>query len=222
MSIKLRDLIRDVRACKTAAEERAVVAKEAALIRNAFRSEQLRSACGGDRGGAGGVDLGRRAAGEDGFRHRNVAKLLYIHMLGYPTHFGQVEALKVRALQTAQRALARIGGGSGDDSTTRGAQLIASPRFPEKRIGYLGLMILLDEKQEVLMLVTNSMKKCGRVARRSPAAASVSLWRPHDVTTARARSDLCNPNPHVSGLALCALGNISSPDMARECGARSP
>lgn len=68
---------------------------------------------------------------DSGFRHRNVAKLLYIHMLGYPTHFGQLECLK----------------------------LIASQRFPEKRVGYLGLMILLDENQEILTLVTNSLKK---------------------------------------------------------------
>ena len=36
MSQKLRELIRSVRACKTAAEERAVISKECALIRTAF------------------------------------------------------------------------------------------------------------------------------------------------------------------------------------------
>ena len=85
MSIKLRDLIRNVRAAKTAAEERAVISKECALIRTAFKEE------------------------DQVYRHRNVAKLLFIHMLGYPSHFGQMESLK----------------------------LIACPRFPEKRIGYL-------------------------------------------------------------------------------------
>jgi len=58
MSLKLRDLIRQVRACKTAAEERAVIAKESAMIRTAIREEQ------------------------EHFRHRNVAKLLFMHMLG--------------------------------------------------------------------------------------------------------------------------------------------
>lgn len=56
--MKLRDLIRKVRACKTAAEERAVIAKESAMIRTAIREEQVH------------------------FRHRNVAKLLFMHMLG--------------------------------------------------------------------------------------------------------------------------------------------
>ncbi|XP_054809534.1 AP-1 complex subunit gamma-2-like isoform X2 [Prosopis cineraria] len=131
----LRDMIRAVRACKTAAEERAVVRKECASIRDAINEN------------------------DPDYRHRNIAKLMFIHMLGYPTHFGQMECLK----------------------------LIASPGFPEKRIGYLGLMLLLDERQEVLMLVTNSLKQ-----------------------------DLNHTNQYMVGLALCALGNICSAEMARD------
>ncbi|KAG2409406.1 AP-1 complex subunit gamma-2 Adaptor [Vigna angularis] len=104
---RLRDMIRAIRACKTAAEERAVVRKECAAIRTSINGN------------------------EQHYTHRNLAKLMFIHMLGYPTYFGQMECLK----------------------------LIASPGFPEKRMGYLGLMLLLDEKQEVLMLVTNSLKQ---------------------------------------------------------------
>ncbi|XP_022891525.1 AP-1 complex subunit gamma-2-like isoform X1 [Olea europaea var. sylvestris] len=132
---RLRDMIRAIRACKTAAEERAVVRKECAAIRAAISEN------------------------DQDYRHRNLAKLMFIHMLGYPTHFGQMECLK----------------------------LIASPGFPEKRIGYLGLMLLLDERQEVLMLVTNSIKQ-----------------------------DLIHTNQYIVGLALCALGNICSAEMARD------
>ncbi|GAB2280431.1 hypothetical protein Dimus_015063 [Dionaea muscipula] len=132
---RLRDMIRAIRACKTAAEERAVIRKESAAIRAAITEN------------------------DPDYRHRNLAKLMFIHMLGYPTHFGQMECLK----------------------------LIASPGFPEKRIGYLGLMLLLDERQEVLMLVTNSLKQ-----------------------------DLNHTNQYIVGLALCALGNICSAEMARD------
>jgi len=135
MSLKLRDLIRKVRACKTAGEERAVIAKESAMIRTAIREEQVH------------------------FRHRNVAKLLFMHMLGYPTHFGQLECMK----------------------------LIASPHFPEKRIGYLGMMLLLSEQADVLMLATNALK-----------------------------NDLNNDNKFVSGLALCSIGNLATADMSRD------
>ncbi|RMX50218.1 hypothetical protein pdam_00004802 [Pocillopora damicornis] len=132
---KLRDLIRTIRAARTAADERAVIAKECAYIRDSFREE------------------------DNDFRCRNVAKLLYIHMLGYPAHFGQLECLK----------------------------LIASPKFTDKRIGYLGAMLLLDERQDVHLLVTNSLK-----------------------------NDLNHQNQFVVGLALCSLGNICSQEMSRD------
>ena len=135
MSIKLRDLIRSVRACKTAAEERAVISKECALIRTSIKEE------------------------EELYRHRNVAKLMYIHMLGYPTHFGQMECLK----------------------------LISAQGFPQKRIGYLGLTLLLTEQTEVLTLVTNSLKM-----------------------------DLSNTNQYIQALSLVAIGNLATQDMARD------
>ena len=73
MSIRLRELIRNVRSCKTQADERACIHKECASIRTAFKDEN------------------------NELRHRNVAKLLFIHMLGYPTHWGQMECLKLIA-----------------------------------------------------------------------------------------------------------------------------
>lgn len=68
--MRLRELIRAVRACKTAAEERGVVAQECARIRTAFKEEDIE------------------------FRNRNVAKLLFIHMLGETT--AEACVLKVR------------------------------------------------------------------------------------------------------------------------------
>ncbi|RSH78568.1 clathrin associated protein complex large subunit [Apiotrichum porosum] len=63
----LKALIKGIRSCKTLADERAVIQKESAAIRTAFKEE-------------------------DSFtRHNNIAKLLYIHMLGYPAHFGQID-----------------------------------------------------------------------------------------------------------------------------------
>ena len=54
-----------------------------------------------------------------------------MNLLGYSTIFAQVECLK----------------------------LVASPRYSDKRIGYLGLTQLLNEDSEVLMMVTHSIKK---------------------------------------------------------------
>lgn len=86
MASKLEDFIHDVRKCKTAAEERTVVTAECARIRTAFRDTRKQE-----------------------HRERNVSKLLFAHMMGYPTHFAQMECVR----------------------------LIASRSFKDKRIGYL-------------------------------------------------------------------------------------
>ncbi|GBL49225.1 hypothetical_protein [Candidozyma auris] len=92
-------------------------------------------------------------------RRINISKLLYLYILGEKTHFGQVECLK----------------------------LLASPRFADKRQGYLAVMLLLDENQEVLTLLTNSLD-----------------------------NDMQHPNTFINGLALTCLGNVASPELARD------
>ncbi|KAL0577917.1 clathrin associated protein complex large subunit [Marasmius crinis-equi] len=131
----LKALIKGIRSCKTVADERALIQQESAAIRASFREEDSYA------------------------RHNNIAKLLYIHMLGSPAHFGQIECLK----------------------------LVASPRFADKRLGYLGIMLLLDESQEVLTLVTNSLK-----------------------------NDMNHSNMYAVGLALCTFANIASEEMSRD------
>ncbi|XP_036697482.1 AP-1 complex subunit gamma-like 2 isoform X2 [Balaenoptera musculus] len=134
-SLKLQDLIQEIREAKTQAQEREVIQKECAHIRASFRD------------------------GDPLHRHRQLAKLLYVHMLGYPAHFGQMECLK----------------------------LIASPRFTDKRVGYLGAMLLLDERQDAHLLITNSIK-----------------------------NDLSQGIQAVQGLALCTLSATGSAEMCRD------
>ncbi|XP_073924430.1 AP-1 complex subunit gamma-like 2 isoform X3 [Castor canadensis] len=134
-SLKLQDLIEEIRGAKTQALEREVIQKECAHIRSSFRD------------------------GDPLQRHRQLAKLLYVHMLGYPAHFGQMECLK----------------------------LIASPRFTDKRVGYLGAMLLLDERHDAHLLITNSIK-----------------------------NDLSQGIELVQGLALCTLSTMGSAEMCRD------
>lgn len=92
-------------------------------------------------------------------RRKNIQKLIYLYILGEPTYFGQVECLK----------------------------LLASPRFGDKRVGYMATMLILDESQDILTLLTNSLDL-----------------------------DLQNPNQFIVGLALCTLGNIASAELAKD------
>ena len=139
MTTRVREFIKQVRDCKTAAEERAVIAKESAALRTLFKQNTGNT---------------HKAA--------SIAKLVYLHMLGYPTHFGQMECLKLVA-------------GNSQNA------------YAEKRIGYLGLMSLLDESQEILMLLTNSISV-----------------------------DLNSKDDFVVRTALGALGNLCSTEMARD------
>ncbi|XP_053359604.1 AP-1 complex subunit gamma-like 2 [Clarias gariepinus] len=134
-SVRLQEMIRAIRSARTQAEERAVIQRECAAIRAQFRQTDTEG------------------------RFHNLAKLLYVHMLGYPAHFGQMECV----------------------------HMIASSRYSEKRIGYLGAMMLLDEKQDASLLITNSIK-----------------------------NDLSQNNQHVQSLALCTLACMGSAEMCRD------
>lgn len=107
MSIRTHEFIQKIRNCKTSSDERYVISKESALIRTSFKND------------------------ESEYRARNISKIIFIHLMGYPTHFAQIECLK----------------------------LIASNNYGDKRIGYLAAMLLIDENHEVITLLTNSLKK---------------------------------------------------------------
>lgn len=80
-------------------------------------------------------------------------------MNGYPTDFGMTECIK----------------------------LCASNKYNDKRVAYLGLMILVDETAEVLMLMTHCLQQ-----------------------------DLHSEDVHIISLALNVLGDIASEDMVRD------
>eukprot|EP00178_Gracilaria_changii_P014233 TRINITY_DN40287_c0_g1_i1.p1 TRINITY_DN40287_c0_g1~~TRINITY_DN40287_c0_g1_i1.p1 ORF type:complete len:855 (-),score=135.90 TRINITY_DN40287_c0_g1_i1:2165-4729(-) len=131
----LKEVVKAYRACTTRSEERALVKKESAHIRDLFRE------------------------GDKAFRRRNVAKLLFFHMNGYPTDFGMTECIK----------------------------LCASNKYNDKRIAYLGLMILVDETEQILMLITNSLQR-----------------------------DLQSDDVNIISLALNLLSDIASIEMVRD------
>ncbi|EDO06323.1 Adaptin N terminal region family protein [Babesia bovis T2Bo] len=106
MAGSVKDMIRAIRSCRTPAEEKAVIARESAVIRNAINGNSSSE------------------------RRKNIAKLLLIHLMGHSTHFGRMECVN----------------------------LVASGKFPDKRMAYLALSLILTEDSEFLTLAINSIK----------------------------------------------------------------
>jgi len=65
--------------------------------------------------------------------------------------------------------------------------LLQSTKFTEKRIAYMALCILMDEKSEVLLLTSNSIKK-----------------------------DLISSNHFIVSVALNTIGEVCTPDLCRD------
>lgn len=105
MGSSLKSFIKDVRNAKTLSDERTIITKQSAKIRTKLRDDHLSSSK----------------------KRENIQKLLYLYILGEPTHFAQVECIN----------------------------LIASDQFVDKRLGYLSTSLLLDESQDLLTLLTN-------------------------------------------------------------------
>ena len=90
-------------------------------------------------------------------KKKYICKLMYIFLLGYEVDFGQVEAVN----------------------------LINDPKFSEKQVGYLATSLLLNENNEMVRLLINSMSK-----------------------------DLKDMNETVNCLALQAVANLANKEVA--------
>lgn len=98
--------IKQVKDAATAEEARYLITNESALIRSDFNQSKIESL------------------------RDDLVKLIFIHLMGYPSYFGQMPAL----------------------------QLISSHSIEDKRVGYLCLMLFLGNNSELLLLTVNSIK----------------------------------------------------------------
>ncbi|CCW59854.1 unnamed protein product [Phytomonas sp. EM1] len=142
-SMRLRELIRSVRMCKTASEERELINRESAWIRKEFKE------------------------GTPYLRTRNMLKLLYLRLLGYPTEFGQLEVIN----------------------------LLSQTDFSGKRIGYLALQLIMDENDEVLTLSENRM--VSDMVSGDPLLQAVALNAASNVASADMARDIFEEVIHL-------------------------
>ena len=90
----------------SAEEERRIISSESSNIRDDFGQQKTESL------------------------QEDLMKLIFIYLLGYPAHFGQMACL----------------------------QLISSPLYQDKRVGYLAMNLFIHESSELLLLTVNSIK----------------------------------------------------------------
>ena len=98
--------IKQVKDASSAEEERSIIATESSKIRNDFGQSQYNNL------------------------RENLTKLIFIHLLGYPSYFGQMACL----------------------------QLISMQSYSDKRIGYLAMDLFLCDNNDLLLLTVNSVK----------------------------------------------------------------
>lgn len=98
--------IKQVKEAASAEEERRMVANESSHIRDDFGQQKYTNL------------------------KEDLTKLIFIYLLGYPVHFGQMACL----------------------------QLISSTSYQDKRIGYLVMHLLIHESNDILLLTVNSVK----------------------------------------------------------------
>jgi AP-1 complex subunit gamma-1 len=71
-------------------------------------------------------------------------------------------------------------------------------------------MLLLDERQDVNLLVTQSLKKYAYFC------SSFHKSRKIQKLSLKKNSDMIHSNQYIAGLALCTLGSILSTEMSRD------
>uniref|UniRef100_A0A453JD86 Clathrin/coatomer adaptor adaptin-like N-terminal domain-containing protein n=1 Tax=Aegilops tauschii subsp. strangulata TaxID=200361 RepID=A0A453JD86_AEGTS len=98
-------------------------------IRNCHNKEQERLRVDKELG-----NIRTRFKNEKGLSHyekkKYVWKMLYIHMLGYDVDFGHMETVS----------------------------LISAPKYPEKQVGYIVTSCLLNENNDFLRMVINTVR----------------------------------------------------------------
>lgn len=161
--LKIRELIKKVRACRTAQEERSVINKEAAEIRNASK------------------DL------NNPHKARDLAKAIYMQMMGYQTSFMQLSCIN----------------------------LLASKNYTEKRMAYSALSLVMDETSKILLLATGTIKK--DLASEEKTSIALALNAIGDVCTPDMCRELSpevgniiktNNDPNIKKKAACAASHI--------------